>query len=225
MTVEQKKVPPYLAFKTFSNFLDTIKAKIPSRIDRSVMATMSGAVQVQLMAALRYLDFVNSADVPTAHMVQFIESDGEERKKRLREMLSRSYPFLFQNFELSTSTSEHLEDQFKTETAASGDTVRKCVAFFMAAAKAAGVPLSPHLESIRLRGGRQRKKASSPPVPAAGQKPGGGADEAKPKDRSTWSEILLAKFPSFDPNWPDDVKSRWFDAFERLMKAGEKGGQ
>lgn len=32
-----------------------------------------------------------------------------------------------------------------------------------------------------------------------------------------WREIVLAKFPAFDPQWPDDAKLRWFDAFLRLL--------
>jgi hypothetical protein len=34
-------------------------------------------------------------------------------------------------------------------------------------------------------------------------------------------EMLLAKFPEFDPNWPDPLKTKWFEGFERLMKAAE----
>lgn len=33
-----------------------------------------------------------------------------------------------------------------------------------------------------------------------------------------WAEQLLTKFPQFDPAWSDDVKLKWFDAFDRLMK-------
>lgn len=42
----------------------------------------------------------------------------------------------------------------------------------------------------------------------------------KPSDTvaAAWSEMLLAKFPQFDPSWTDDVKLKWFDAFDRLMK-------
>lgn len=35
---------------------------------------------------------------------------------------------------------------------------------------------------------------------------------------AAWAELLLAKFPEFDPAWTDDVKLKWFDAFDRLMK-------
>jgi hypothetical protein len=34
---------------------------------------------------------------------------------------------------------------------------------------------------------------------------------------------LLAKFPTLDPAWPDDVKSKWFDAFQQLMERIEGG--
>jgi hypothetical protein len=37
----------------------------------------------------------------------------------------------------------------------------------------------------------------------------------------TWEQMLLSKFPSFDPSWPDEVKSKWFDGFHRLMRVGK----
>ena len=36
-------------------------------------------------------------------------------------------------------------------------------------------------------------------------------------EQVSWSQILLSKFPSFNPAWPDDVKIKWFDAFGTLM--------
>ena len=33
----------------------------------------------------------------------------------------------------------------------------------------------------------------------------------------SWQQMLLAKFPSFDPAWSTEVQAKWFDAFERLM--------
>jgi hypothetical protein len=29
---------------------------------------------------------------------------------------------------------------------------------------------------------------------------------------------LLAKFPDFDPAWPDDIKAKWFSGFDTFMK-------
>ena len=42
--------------------------------------------------------------------------------------------------------------------------------------------------------------------------------DAKIQKPDGWAEMLLAKFPQFDPAWTDDVKLKWFDAFDRLMK-------
>jgi hypothetical protein len=33
----------------------------------------------------------------------------------------------------------------------------------------------------------------------------------------SWQQLLLSKFPSFDPAWPDDVKTKWFEGFNQLM--------
>jgi hypothetical protein len=31
-------------------------------------------------------------------------------------------------------------------------------------------------------------------------------------------KLLLDKFPGFDPAWPDEVKLKWFAAFDELLK-------
>ena len=37
---------------------------------------------------------------------------------------------------------------------------------------------------------------------------------------NTWYEMVLVKFPTFDPVWPDDVKLKWFEAFATLLNRG-----
>jgi hypothetical protein len=32
--------------------------------------------------------------------------------------------------------------------------------------------------------------------------------------------MVLAKFPTFDPTWSDEVKLKWFEAFDTLLKKG-----
>jgi hypothetical protein len=32
--------------------------------------------------------------------------------------------------------------------------------------------------------------------------------------------MLLSKFPDFDPTWADDIKIKWFSAFDELLKKG-----
>jgi hypothetical protein len=38
-------------------------------------------------------------------------------------------------------------------------------------------------------------------------------------------ELLLAKFPQFDPAWPDELKAKWFDGYERLLKTATDEGK
>ena len=65
-------------------------------------------------------------------------------------------------------------------------------------------------DTKKLSAGTNRNEAIPP---ATGQVP----------DQLSWYEMVLAKFPSFDPAWPDDVKARWFEAFDTLLKKGIVG--
>jgi hypothetical protein len=217
-------IPPYVPYKTLGNFLDGIKAtNMPSRIDRSVMPSMSGSLQGQLTSALRYLELVTPNGVPTERLVKIVNAEGAEKQKALRELIISAYPFLFKNFDLERATTKQLEEQFAS-AGANGATVRKCMAFFMGAAKAADIKLSPHLKPFKsvVRNGRNRRTvASGTPAPT------NGVYQSVPQHdpgHATWEQLLLSKFPNFDPGWPDDVKTKWFAAFDQLMKQGSQKG-
>lgn len=219
---ERKALPPYLPYRTFRTFVESLRVAIPGRIDRSLMGTMSGTAQGQLIAALRYLDLITLQGSPTEKLTRLVNSEGTDRQKTLRDILTPAYTFLFhEGFPLERATVRQLEEKFNT-AGASGETVRKCIAFFTAAAKAADLPLSPYIKGARGtrgNGGRPRRMASG----AAPQDslPKSQADQT-PYDQSeplTWRQLLLAKFPSFDPSWSEEVKAKWFDAFDRLMRS------
>src|ERR1700733_2284409 len=88
--------PPYVAYKTLNNFLDRFKQGLPGRIDRGLMASMSGAAQSQVTTALRYLGMISDNNIPTPLMRRYATGEEGERKAALREMLAGSYPFIFQ---------------------------------------------------------------------------------------------------------------------------------
>ena len=219
--------PPYVAFKTLKNFVRGLKAAIPSRIDKSVMPSMSGGAQSQILTALKYLKLTDAAGAPQNLLVRLVQSDGAEHQACWREALE-AYPFIADmHLDLSTATSHQLEEAF--EKLASGDTVRKCIVFFIPAAKEAGIKLSPFFKEPGKRSpsnGKQRKarataKGAAPP-PASGTNTGIEQQQQSQPQVLAWHELLLAKFPSFDPNWPDDVKSKWFESFADLMQRGNK---
>ena len=79
-TAEKKPVPPYVAYKTLSNFVDRFKQGLPGRIDRGLMGSMSGAAQSQVTTALRYLGMISENGLPTQVMRQY--ATGEEAARR-----------------------------------------------------------------------------------------------------------------------------------------------
>jgi len=212
-------VPPYLSFKTFNAFIQGLKVGIPTRIDRTVINSMSGAVQAQLMSALRYLGLVSQHAVTNEKLATLVNSEGPERERVLSGILRDGYPFLFADFDLQRATTGQLEEAFR-KVGASGETIRKCVAFFLAAAKAAGIAVSPHIKTsgVSRNPSKPKKAASTDGSDLRNSAEGPLAPPIPPM--ASWSQMLLAKFPSFDPAWPDEVKAKWFESFDRLMKSG-----
>jgi hypothetical protein len=215
----RKLIPPYAPYRSFRNYLDSLKQGIPSQIDRSVMRNMSGALQSQLAATLRYLGLVNIAGQPTERLSRVVNSEGPERKTALHDLAKAAYPYLFQGFDLKTATPKMLADKF-AEMNAGGGTIGKCVGFFISLAKEAEIPLAPHL--VVTRGNRTGKPRRFKPDQQNPQTTNGpeGMPLAYEVTSMPWNQLLLSKFPSFDPTWPDEVKTKWFDGFHRLMRQG-----
>ena len=72
----KKKVPPYVPYRTLSNFLERMKIGIPLRIDRSVFSSMSGGVQSQLTVALKYLNLISPKRLPEENLTKLVNSEG-----------------------------------------------------------------------------------------------------------------------------------------------------
>jgi len=181
---KSEQIPPYISYRTFSNFLTDLRSRgIPSRVDRSVMSHKSGTVQSQLLLALHYLGLVKATGHPTQRLSRLVEAEGAERKQVVREMIQSSYDFAFdRSFGLETATSNQAQEVFE-KTGASGETVRRCIAFFLAAAKDGGIPVSPYIKPHGRRRSASRKKgathhkppeATPSPLPASNQ-----GDEAR----------------------------------------------
>lgn len=221
----KRPIPPYLPYKTLRNFVDSMKVAIPARIDRSLMRSMAGGLQSQLIAGLGYLNLINTVDgVPTERLTRLVHSEGADRQRVLKEILTAAYPFLFKDgFDLERTTALLLQERF-SETGVTGDTMRKCIAFFMRVAKDAGIKLPGHLKKTpgrpRLSTTREKRKVPSPRETL----PNSGFEDPSnpPGEDLSLEKLLLSKFPSFDPAWPDEVKTKWFEGFNRLMEQFKK---
>jgi hypothetical protein len=95
-----KHVPPYLGFQTLQNFLESLGQGIPQRIDRSVMRTLGGTLQKQLLYALHYLGLTSEMGVPQETLRRLVSSDGIERQQVWREILYRFWLNIMQRFAL-----------------------------------------------------------------------------------------------------------------------------
>lgn len=223
----KQAIPPYLSHKTFNNFLEGLSKGVPARIDRSVMSSLSGTAQAHLLHALKYLNLIDAEGAPTQTLNQLAAAEGAEKQRILKEVLTSAYPFVFKGgVDLERCTSKQIEEAFAS-TGASSETLRKTLSFFLATAKQAGLTLSPHIKRARRPRGTaarpRRGVASSASAPTSA-----GADEVeentpppRPTAKTKW-ELLLEKFPTFDPAWPDEIKAKWFEAFDRLSHTGDE---
>jgi hypothetical protein len=163
------------------------------------------------MAALHYLQFISPSGTPAERMSRLVNSGEDGFQKAMHDILQACYPFLFKGFDLQKATFDELTERF-VSAGASRDTVRKCTAFFLAAAKHASLPISPFVTSrgrLRARAGiKSRVEARQTQLD---QRPN-TADESQALQR-----MALSKFPEFDASWPSEIKSKWFQAFEKLM--------
>lgn len=226
--IEPKNVPPYLPYKTFKSFIDGLRIAMPARIDRSIMGSMSGGAQKLLIAALKFLALTTAHDAPTEKLTRLVTSEGQEWQRAFRDILTSGYPFIFKDgFDLMRSTPKHLDEQFET-TGISGDTVRKCVAFFIAAAKDADIQLSPHITKVKRSPRPTNSKSRRPSAVTStdtAKSQESSEDSPPPVGQLGWSQMLLSKFPTFDPSWSAEVQAKWFDSFSKLMKADPQKGE
>lgn len=157
----REHAPPYVAYKTFRNFTESLRAAMPSRIDRSVMHKLSGAAQSHILSALRSMNFVSNQGLTTEAFREFVNSEGEERQAALTAAIKVGFPFLFDgSIELSTATGKQLLEKFGS-TPFHGNTLRRSVAFFLAAAKDARLTVSPYFDKIQSRSAASPRRSSS----------------------------------------------------------------
>jgi hypothetical protein len=236
-TQEKRTAPPYLSFATFNTFIDGLAVHMPTRIDKSLMKSMSGASQSALIAALDYFG-LRDGEKPSDALVTLASSVGPQRAATWKRLITEKYPFLFADgFELKRATQGELDEKFRAE-GVTGETIRKCVAFFMAAAQVAGIDVSPHFRSIKTRAPRGRggsttaraKKTKREEKSKSSTEEAGDDDDGKGKWKaSTLPPVIQAWIDEMPPaggEWSRDDFDSWLALFsgsiERLYKIPKK---
>ena len=220
----RKHLPPYVSYRTFLNFVSSLQQRVPSRIDRSFWGDkFSGSTGTQLMAALRFLRLIDVNGKPTDKLKILATVSGESKTQILRDIANKSFEFVLSNsLDIESATYSQLEEIFNNTFQLTDDVNRKCIKFFIQLANDAGISLSPFItrrtrsthtvsrakKSIRGNGNRTERKSAMP------------QDSQELPGKLSWSKLLLNKFPNFDPDWNDEIKLKWFDAFDELLKRG-----
>ncbi len=158
----KKILPPYVPYSTFVNFIGGLRdAGVPSHIDKSIMPKMSGSGQSAMMAAIKSMHLIDDSSQPTNNLKKLIDSNEDNQSFVMADIVKQTYPLIFDNgFNIKTATSKLVEDKFR-DAGASGSTLTKCISFFLAAAKAADLEVSPHVKAPKLQT-QPRKKRTKP---------------------------------------------------------------
>jgi len=220
----KKRSPPYVSYRSFLTLLEELQRGLPSRIDRSYWGDkFSGSTGTQLMSALRFLNLIDANGLPTSQLKELVSAKGVSKADCLKKISHESFSFLDSNsFESEKATYAQLEEVFNDIYQVDRDVSRKCIKFFTELANDAGIPLSPFITK-RSRSSRSPQIAEKVP-----KRNGTRTNQNILVPQSTeiiphhmsWKELLLTKFPSFDPTWPNDVQIKWFEAFDELLKRG-----
>lgn len=164
---DEKQAAVYVSWLTFKNALEGLVQGIPNQIDRSTFPGLSGGVQSQLFAAMKFMGLTNEDGKPTATLETLAVADEAERKEKLKQILRERYADLFA-LDLLKTTPNQLTETMGSSYGVSGDTRGKAVRFFLSAASYVGVPMSRLFKvpgaSTVSNGAPRKKRKLSPKV-------------------------------------------------------------
>lgn len=191
MTEKSKKVSlPYSTYPAFINFINKLRESgVPNRIDATTFGNASGSLVYSVLASLKALKLISEDGDPTQRFVNFVNAPDDQRSQLLREIVMQGYPSLFrEGFDLTNITAGQFDEHIREEFDVAGSTIDKIASFFLAAAKAAEIPVSKFLEMrspiasspSSKKSSKQRKKTDN-----------GDAGEGKPYTQPVISEKAL----------------------------------
>jgi len=195
-TTNEPFIPPYISFSQLENMLERLRQEgMPSRIDRSYLASWSGSAQSQFLKAARALGLLEDSGAPTELLKQLVNAP-DDRPALIGRMLQRHYPEVFALE--PNATQAQLEEVFRDYVGISGSTTRKAIVFFLHAARFADVKLSPHFRAPRSRGPssakpRVKRRDPTQPDPPNVPNPFVGVDNADGEQRKAYVDLLLKK--------------------------------
>lgn len=209
------RTPPYVSYTTFKNNLRALAASgvVPSRIDLSLLESLSGSSKAQFMSALRFFELISADGAPSPVFKLLAIGTEPEWKSSMAELLKRFYPA--QNAILASGTPRQLQESFGDI----GGIAKPASRFFILASKDAGIAVGPHLAKGKGASSGQARKVRRKFSDTASAI-NGAAPESQPAPEKTdesFEKMLLGKFPQFDPSWDAERQKAWFAAYQTLL--------
>lgn len=216
---ERIVTPPYFAYKTLTNALTQMEEHgPPNRVDRSFLTGMSGAGQTQFIHGLKSLGLIDEDGAVQPRLAELV-TRLDDRPALIGQLVRERYPEAVELGQGNATTGE-LVEVFREKYGVQGDTARKAIAFFLAAAKHGGITLSPNFKTPTNRTGAPGKKRTR-------QSPAGGQS---PPANNTPSDIpgglhpalagLLLDIPKRGQTWTKAQHDDFMDAFKAVLKIG-----
>lgn len=167
--------PPYTSYKSFETLVGELRSHevLPDVIDRSLglLRKRSGSEQAALIATMKWFKLIDNDGARTKLLDEYLAADEAGAKAMLKTMIEQSYSAVTDGtFNLKSATTQQMTDKFR-EYEISGSTLNKCISFFLAATRDAGIQVSPHVKAPTVTPTAKRKAKPNITSPVAPTQP------------------------------------------------------
>lgn len=202
---------------------------LPTPVNAEVLSRsgISESLIARTLQALKTLDLLSDDEKPTATFEGLRLAPETEFKDRLAEWLNAAYADVLKFVDPAVADETALRDAFRAYSPIGQQ--NRMVTLFSGLYAAAGVgPEKPPNARTPRKTGKppvttngtnstpRRQTAAMPVVPVVAEQPTVHSHHNKP-NAVEFERELLAKFPPFDPSWPDEIKTQWFSGFQQFM--------
>lgn len=167
--MKNRRVPPYLPFKSFLTALDQLAQATPNVIRKEVFPSHSGLLQGQVISALKFFDLIDDHGIPSGDRLERLALETiAQRRVSLQALLKTSYADVIR-LDPARITPSQLDAAFAAY-GITGDTKKKAKIFFLQAAKFAELKLSPLLTRRGQIPSTTRKRKEAVPYTTSGRR-------------------------------------------------------
>ena len=170
------------------------------------------------MTALKAFSLIDATGRPQKELERLVFAEGEERRAVLRDVLRRFYGPVFE-LDLTRATRGQFHEAFRRFGAREG-VLAKCEAFFIQAARDAGLGLSQYITAGRHGARRPTAPRAARTSAQSERTPPPSADSASTAVHPglLLAQRILEKYPDFDPSWTPDVQASWLNGMTKLYE-------